>query len=98
MMTEAAICMPVAILTAMLLLRMFVFSLQVLTAGIEEHREALKAQKDYRGAVMQTYGKERSVTLLHGGLLSADASKKISVKAYMINEDLWVRGSELFGQ
>ena len=39
-MIEAAISLPLIILTAMLLIRMFVFYLDILTAGIKEHREA----------------------------------------------------------
>jgi len=93
-MAEAAIVLPVAILAAMLLLRMFVFCLEVLTAGIEAHREALDAEKSYKGAMIRTYRKERDIKLLKGGLLRMDARKKIEVKAYLINEDFLVRSGE----
>ena len=93
-MAEAAIALPIAILAAMLLLRMFVFCLEVLTAGIECHREALEAEKDYRGAAVHTYSKSRDIKLLKGGLLRIDAIKKIEVKAYLINEDFLVRSGE----
>ena len=41
-MVEAAISLPVIIITAMLLIRLFVFYLDILTTGIKEHREALE--------------------------------------------------------
>ena len=43
-MIEAAISLPLIILTAMLLIRMFVFYLDILTTGIREHRKALSEQ------------------------------------------------------
>jgi hypothetical protein len=43
-MTEAAISLPLVILTAMLMIRLFVFYLDILVTGIEEHRKALEAQ------------------------------------------------------
>lgn len=94
-MTEAALSLPVVILAAMLLIRMFVFCLEVLTAGIEEHREALEVQRSYRGAVIRTYEKDRDIDLLKGGLLRTNARKKLSIRAYMINEDFLVRSGEI---
>ena len=68
-MVEAAISLPLIILTAMLLIRMFVFYLDILTTGIREHREALEAQDSYRGVMMRTYETEKEVILLRGGVL-----------------------------
>ena len=47
-MVEAAISLPLIIITAMLLVRMFVFYLDILTTGIKAHREALEAQDAYK--------------------------------------------------
>lgn len=94
-MTEAAISLPIVILAAMLLLRVFTFYLEILTSGIEEHRAAMQAQDDYRGAFIRTYSKEKNVSMLRGGLLKTDLKKKLSVKAYLINEDLLVRSGEI---
>ena len=93
-MAEAAIALPIAILAAVLLLRMFIFCLEVLTAGIKDHREALDAERSYNGAVIRTYHKERDIKLLKGGLLRMDAVKKLEVKTYLINEDFLVRSGE----
>ena len=93
-MAEAAISLPLIIITAMLLVRLFVFYLEILTTGIREHREALQAQDAYTGAVIRRYETEKEVVLLRGGVLRRNAGKTIYVKAYMINEDFLVRSGE----
>lgn len=97
-MTEAAISLPIVILAAMLMLRLFIFYLQILTTGIDEHKRILKEQDAYRGALLRTYTEEKKVSMLRGGLLKSDAAKRLEIKAYMINEDMLVRSSELLGQ
>jgi hypothetical protein len=93
-MVEAAISLPVVIITTMLLVRLFVFYLDILTTGTEEHREALEAQDAYTGMVMRTYETAEEVILLRGGVLKRNAGKRINVKAYLINEDFLVRSGE----
>ena len=90
----AAISLPLIIITAMLLVRMFVFYLDILTTGIKAHREALEAQDAYKGVMMRTYETAEEVTLLKGGVLRRNVSKRIGVKAYLINEDFLVRSGE----
>lgn len=92
--TEAAISLPVVILAAMLLIRLFVFYIDILTTGINEHREALKAQDSYTGMLMRTYETEKELTMLRGGLLRRNVRKRINVKTYLINEDFLVRSGE----
>ena len=94
-MTEAAITLPLIILAAMLMIRLFVFYLDILTTGIEEHRKALVAQDTYKGAAMRTYEEETNVDMLSGGILQRNVRKKIEIKAYLINEDLLVRSGEI---
>lgn len=94
-MTEAAISLPLIILAAMLMIRMFVFYLDILTTGIEEHKKALETQDSYKGAAMRTYEEEARVDMLSGGLLQKAVGKRIEVKAYLINEDLLVRSGEI---
>ena len=94
-MVEAAISLPVIILAAMLMLRLFTFYLEILTAGISEHKEAMEAQDSYRGVAMKTYHDSKDVVMLRGGLLLANVSKKIETKAYLTNEDLLVRSGEI---
>ena len=93
-MIEAAMSLPLIIITSMLLIRMFVFYLDILTTGIKEHREALEAQDAYNGIMMRTYETAEEVTLIRGGVLRRNVSKKIDVKAYLINEDFLVRSGE----
>ena len=93
-MVEAAISIPLILITAMLLIRMFVFYIDILNTGISEHRKALKAQDTYKGAMIRTYESAEEVVLIKGGVLKRSASKRIDVKAYLINEDLLVRSGE----
>ena len=93
-MVEAAISIPLIIITAMLLIRLFVFYLDILTTGIKEHRAALEAQDAYKGAVIRTYESTDEVLMLKGGVLRRNVSKRIDVKAYLINEDFLVRSGE----
>jgi len=91
---EAAISLPLILITAMLLVRMFVFYLDILTTGIKEHRKALETQDAYQGVMMRTYETSEEVILLKGGVLKRNAGKRIDVKAYLINEDFLVRSGE----
>ncbi len=94
-MVEAAISLPIIILAAMLLVRLFTFYIEILTTGIENHREIMRQQDAYRGASIRTYTDEDTVSLLSGGLLAFDVRKRLENKAYMINEDLLVRSGEI---
>lgn len=93
-MVEAAISLPVIIITAMLMIRLFVFYLDILTTGIKEHREALKMQDAYSGITMHTYEAEKEVVMLRGGVLKRNVSKRINTRTYLINEDFLVRSGE----
>lgn len=92
---EAAISLPLILITAMLLVRMFVFYLDILSTGIKEHRKALEAQDTYGGVMMRTYEAAEEVILLRGGVLKRNVSKRIDIKAYLINEDFLVRSGEV---
>jgi len=92
---EAAISLPLVILAAMLLVRLFVFYIEILTSGIARHREVMQEQDAYRGVLIRTYKDEDKVSLLRGGLLTMDVHKRIEIKAYMINEDFLVRSGEI---
>lgn len=94
-MVEAAISLPVIILAAMLMLRLFTFYLEILSTGISEHKKAMEAQDSYRGVFLRTYRDSKEIRMLHGGLLLIDVSKKTETKAYMINEDVLVRSGEI---
>ena len=93
-MVEAAVSLPIIILAAMLLIRLFVFYIEILTTGIEKHRDVMEEQDAYRGASIRTYRDEEDISLLRGGLLKADVQKRLEIKAYMINEDFLVRSGE----
>ncbi len=95
-MVEAAICVPVLILTAMLLLRLFTFYLEILSTGISEHMSALEAWDSYKGSGLRRYSSETEVKMLKGGLLKKDLTKVIRTRTYMINEDFMVRAGGAF--
>ena len=96
-MVEAAVSLPVIILAAMLLIRLFVFYIEILTTGISSHRAVMEEQDAYRGASIRTYSDEEEVTMFRGGLLNMDVHKRLEIKAYMINEDILVRSGEMLG-
>ena len=97
-MVEAAVSLPIIILAAMLLIRLFVFYLEILTTGIERHKAVMGEQDAYRGAFIRTYTDEEDISMLRGGLLKADVHKRLEIKAYMINEDILVRSGEMLGR
>ena len=97
-MVEAAISLPVIILAAMLLVRLFVFYVEILTTGTERHMAVMEEQDSYRGAFIRTYRDEEEVSLLRGGLLGMDVHKRLEIKAYMINEDILARSGEILGR
>ena len=95
-MVEAAIVVPILILTAVLLLRVFTFYLEILTAGVSEHSRALEAWDSYSGAGVRKYTAEKQVTMFRGGLLNTDLVKTIDVSTYLINEDVLRRAGDVF--
>ena len=97
-MVEAAVSLPIIILAGMLLIRLFVFYLEILTTGIENHKAVMEQQDSYRGAFIRTYRDEKDISLLRGGLLRMDVRKRLEIKAYMINEDILVRSGEILGE
>jgi len=91
-MVEAAVVMPIIILTIMLLIRIFTFYLEILCTGIKEHEKALELWQAYSGVGLKTYENEVQIEFARGGLLKSNLSKTIETKAYFYNEDNIVRG------
>lgn len=80
----------------MLMLRLFVFYLEILSAGINEHMNALEAWDSYRGAGVRKYSSHREIRMLRGGLLKTNLGKTIDTNSYLLNEDNLVRAGDLF--
>ncbi|MDO4518609.1 MAG: hypothetical protein Q4B78_05310 [Bacillota bacterium] len=95
-MVEAAIVLPMVILVSVLLIRLFVFYLDILSTGVKEHEAAIEAQKAYEGASITKYENRRTITFLRGGLLGIDVNKDIKTEAFICNEDSLIRAGELF--
>lgn len=93
-MVEAAVALPVIILTVMLLVRLFTFYLEILSAGITEHMTALEAWDSYAGAGFRKYSSERVIHMMRGGVLRMDLRKVINTESYMLNEDMLVRAGD----
>ena len=83
--------MPIIILVIMLLIRVFVFYLDIMTSGISEHNKAGEAMDVYRGKVIRVYKSENNIKMNKNGILRKNLNKKITTKAYLINEDFLVR-------
>ena len=94
-MVEAAVSVPGIILTAMLLIRVFTFYLEILNTGISEHEKALDSWDSWHGTGMKIYRSTAELTMLKGGILRIDLSKVIDTRAYFFNEDLMVRAGEV---
>ena len=94
-MVEAAVSIPVLILTAMLLLRLFTFYLEILSTGIHDHMNALDAWDSYSGSGFRKYSTETDVDMLRGGVLKRSVSKRINTVTYLLNEDVLVRAGEV---
>ena len=58
----------------------------------------MEQQDAYRGAFIRTHIDEEEIDLMRGGLLMMDVSKRLEIKAYMINEDMLVRSGEILGR
>lgn len=95
-MVEAAVVLPVLILTAVLLLRLFTFYLEILDTGVAVHKEAVEAWDSYTGAGVKHYTDRKEVRMLRGGLLKIDLTKRIDVSTYLINEDFLVKAGDAF--
>ena len=95
MMVEASVVLPIVILIAVLMLRLFAFYLEVLKLQVESHIEASDAWSSYDGAIVRSYRDHRDVYLISGGILKSDVKKHIYTHAYLLNEDVLIRAGEL---
>lgn len=91
-MVEGAISLPLVILAVMLLIRLFVFYLNIIDTSVCEHISVLRSNDRYKGKIsFKTYNDSAEIMMLRGGLLKFDLSKEIKIKQYLINEDAAVR-------
>lgn len=94
-MVEAAIAIPIIIIASMLLIRLFVFYIEILVSGVNAHEEALEKADAFENRLVSRYEDEIKIDFLRGGLLLKDVSKTIRVEKHMINEDAVVRANEI---
>ncbi|NLA70341.1 MAG: hypothetical protein GX852_04795 [Clostridiales bacterium] len=94
-MVEAAVSLPIIILAVMLLLRVFVFYIEIAVKQTAVQKGALEAWDSYKGCTMKIYEADKNVLLVKGGLLKFDVNKTIYVKAYFYNEDAMVRANKM---
>lgn len=92
---EASIAVPVLILTVMLMLRLFVFCMEILSDSIRAHENALEVSEQFHGAGISSYSTVEYTTLLKGGLLPFNAEKAIYIDMSLCNEDYLVRAGEV---
>lgn len=94
-MVEATIVFPITILAAVLLVRLFVFYMNIIDTSICEHIGTLRKNDGYSGKTsFRTYKDSADIVMLRGGLLKFDLSKHLEIKEYLINEDTAVRLGE----
>ena len=92
---EASIVMPVVISVIVLLLKVFVFYLEIMSASVQVHEEAISIWEESDSSVIEVYEDSTSVSLLPWGLLQDSLSKTINVKMYLVDEDVFVRAKRL---
>ncbi len=97
-MVEAAIVLPIIILGIMLMLRLFIFYLEILNTGIKEHEKLLEEWDSQDTQIMKIYDNTVDVDLLRGGLLGVDVHKSIHTRAYCFNEDAIIRGEKMLSK
>ncbi len=95
-MIEGAMTFPIIILSAILMLRMLVFCLEILDTGVSRHRDVMEKWDSYTGKTIRTYSEEETVSMLKGGLLGFNVNNSIETQIYLINEDFLVRTGEIF--
>lgn len=94
-MTEAAVVLPVIILAAALILRMFVFYLEITVTGAKAHLDVMKIWDEADTTVVEVYQRTKTVNMLSDRLLAVHPRKNIEIRAYMFNEDRIVRAGVL---
>ncbi len=94
-MVEAAIVLPIIILGIFLMLRLFVFCLEILNTGIKEHEKLLEKWDSKDTEIIDVYDNNVEIDLLRGGLLGVDVHKDIHTKAYCFNEDAIIRAEKM---
>ncbi len=95
-MVEAAITLPIVILTVALMLRLFAFYLAILDTQVEAHIRAANTWASYNKAIVNVYRDHKTVRLVDRGLLRESIVRDVVTEAYLINEDAVIRTGELF--
>ncbi len=67
-MIEAGIAMPIVILAAVLLVRVFTFYIEILTTGVDEHLKALERIDNSSGYSFKKYEATKEIHMMKGGL------------------------------
>lgn len=88
---EASVAVPIAILAVLLLVRIFVFYLEILNMGVKEHEKFFAEWDAYGEGIYHKYEEKASVSMLGGGLLGIDLKNTLEIEANLYNEDKIVR-------
>ena len=94
-MVEAAITFPIVILSVMLMIRLFAFYMQIIDTSVSEHISALRETDGSGGIPFRVYTDSKEISMFRGGLLMMDVRKEISIRAYLIGEDMLVRAGRV---
>lgn len=94
-MVEASIVLPLVILVAMLLIRVMVFYMEILCAGVRLHGNTIAEQTDRLDITIKRNVREDRVDLAPGGVLRHSPGKDLKAEWYLINFDQQVRARVL---
>lgn len=94
-MIEASIVLPLVILVVMLLIRVMVFYMEILCAGVRLHGNTIAEQTDRLDITIKRNEREDRVDLAPGGVLRHSPGKDLKAEWYLINFDQQVRAREM---
>lgn len=91
---EAAMVLPILILTILSLILLIVYYFSCLNAQVDLHRQMVKDAM-YSETVFEIQNKTKETSSEIGGVISMIMSKKLEGKIYMINEADIIRAGEV---
>ena len=94
-MVEASIVLPLVILVAMLLIRVMIFYMEILCAGVRLHGNTIAEQTDRLDITIKRNVREDRVDLAPGGVFRHSPGKDLKAEWYLINFDQQVRARVL---
>lgn len=92
---EATIVFPILILVVLLLIRLFVFYLEILGTQVRMHEQAFEEWDAYRKVYPTVYRDREELSLMGNGIYRGVLKKEIPVRLDLFREESIVRAGDL---